>query len=162
MTSYPSSSSEDKRAGSAPSTAGRVPGGTPSISWPPPLASLLPFGLAAAVFCSGRSVSLGLVVLCPLLLRVERTLTILVRSSLWTLTGFLPVCPGPHVELPCRGGVGKFPICLMQSSLASIFGVNVGVSPALFLPFLSFATVVSFSNKLTLANFLEGQTVHGL
>ena len=78
----------------------------------------------------------ALVSLCPLLLQVERTLTILVPSSLWTSTGFLPVRPGPHVELPCLGGAVKFPICSMQSSLASIFGVfNVGVSPALFLPF---------------------------
>ena len=75
-----------------------------------------------------------LVVLCPLL-RMERTLTILVPSTLWTLTDSLPVGPDPLVELLCHGEAGRFPICSMQSSLASIFGVNVGAFSGIILAF---------------------------
>ena len=90
-------------------------------------------------------------------------MTILVPSTLWTLTGFLPVGPGPHMELPCRRGAGMFPICLMQFFLALIFGGLMSDFSGIIVAFVSpLLRLFSFATKLALANFLEGQTVHRL
>ena len=104
VTSCPSSSSEEERAESPPPTVEHVPSGTPSVSRPAPAGDhstrLALWACSCGLLLRQIGLTWILVVFCPLLLRVEQTLTILVSSALWTLTGFLPVCPGPHVELP--------------------------------------------------------------
>ena len=127
VASYPFSSSDEELAGSPSPTAGRVPGGTPSVSRPAPASDRSP-----------RS--------CPSGLEL-RSSAPAERSHLG-LSGSLSPPPAggadvdhsgavdsldfawfsSSVSRPSRGtsvswGSGQVPICSMQSSLASIFGV---------------------------------------
>ena len=103
-----------------------------------------------------------LMVLCPLRLRVERTLTILVPSSLWTLVFFQFVLALTWDFRVLEERV-SFPYARCNPLLHRSLGFNVEVSLALFLPILSpLLRSFSFTTKLALSNFLEGQAVHGL
>ena len=103
-----------------------------------------------------------LMVLCPLRLRVERTLTILLPLSLWTLVFFQFVLAFTW-DFHVLEERASFSYARCNPLLHRSLGFNVGVSPALFLPILSpLLRSFSFTTKLALSNFLEGQAVHGL
>ena len=86
-----SGSSEEDRAESPPPSAGCVPGGTPGDSRPAPVDDRSP---RPGPWAGGRGlpplrigIAQVLAVICPPLLRVRRTMTVLVPSIPWTLTG---------------------------------------------------------------------------
>ena len=138
VASYPFSSLEEERAGLPPPTAGCVPGGTPSVSRPAPAGDRSPrsclsgFELRSSAL-AGRS-RLGLSgSLSPPPAGggdIDHSVTVDFLDF-----GFLPVCPGSHVKLPCLGRAGTFPYARWNPRLHQSLGFNVGVSPALFLPF---------------------------
>ena len=86
--SYRSSSSpsEEDRVESPPPSSGRVPGGTPGDSRPAHLVLALRAG-SRGLPLHRSSITQALAVICPPLLRVRRTMTVLVPSIPWTLTG---------------------------------------------------------------------------
>ena len=87
--SYRSSSSpsEEDRAESPPPSSGRVPGGTPGDSRPAPAGDRLPHPGSCGLPLQRSGIAKALAVICPPLLRMRRTMTVLVPSIPWTLTG---------------------------------------------------------------------------
>ena len=106
------------RAESPPPSAGRVPGVHLAIHSP---LRQVTARLVLALRAGGRGhplqrsgITQALAVICPPLLRARWTMTVLVPSIPWTLTGMtLPVCPGPHSELPQHGRAGECTISSM-------------------------------------------------
>ena len=148
VASYPFSSSEEERPGSPPPTAGRVPGGTPSVSRPAPAGDRSPRSCPSSVELRSSGPAewsrLGLSgSLSPPPVGgadVDYSSAVDFLDFDW----FSSSLSWPSRETSVSWESGHFPICSMQSSLASILGLMSGFLRHYSCLFLSFATVVFF------------------